>query len=407
VTDSILRDQYEAYPYPARDPRDEAKRLVTGSPSHLAEVNHYLFAGRRDFSTPFRVLVAGGGTGDATVMLAQQLADAGCPSEVLHVDLSDASRAIAEARVKARGLSNVRFERLSLLDLPGTGLGPFDYIDCCGVLHHLEDPAEGLRSLEAVLAPGGGMGVMLYGELGRIGVYHVQGMLGMLDDGAAPGPERLALARRLLGQLPPTHWLKRNPFVGDHLDGTDAGLYDLLLHRRDRAYKVPEILDLAAAAGLGVATFVEPARYDPASHLTDPRLLERTAALAPAERATFAELLAGNLKKHVFYLARPGETDVADPEDLAAVPLFRDLDGAAWAKSYRAGSNLTASVDGTTFRFPLPDLAGPLAARVDGRRTLADIAADMRMDEDRFRKVWRPFFRAFNGLSKLYLSFPP
>ena len=29
--------QYETLPYPPRDPRDEAKRLVIGSPSHLPE----------------------------------------------------------------------------------------------------------------------------------------------------------------------------------------------------------------------------------------------------------------------------------------------------------------------------------------------------------------------------------
>ncbi|MEE8293023.1 MAG: class I SAM-dependent methyltransferase, partial [Kiloniellales bacterium] len=64
--------QYEAYPYPARDPDDEAKRLISGSPSSLAEVNHYLFEGRRDFTQGFRALVAGGGTGDAAIMVAQQ-----------------------------------------------------------------------------------------------------------------------------------------------------------------------------------------------------------------------------------------------------------------------------------------------------------------------------------------------
>ena len=35
ATDGSLAAQYEAYPYPARDPRDEAKRLIIGSPSHL------------------------------------------------------------------------------------------------------------------------------------------------------------------------------------------------------------------------------------------------------------------------------------------------------------------------------------------------------------------------------------
>ena len=96
--DSQVREQYEAYPYPERDPQDEARRLVTGSPSHLLEVNHYVFGGRRDFGRPFRALVAGGGTGDAAIMLAQQLTDAGDAGEVVYVDASEAARRVAEQR---------------------------------------------------------------------------------------------------------------------------------------------------------------------------------------------------------------------------------------------------------------------------------------------------------------------
>jgi hypothetical protein len=57
-----VKAQYEAYPYPERDPADEAKRLVEGSPSHPVEIDHFLFGGRRDWTRPFRALVAGGGT---------------------------------------------------------------------------------------------------------------------------------------------------------------------------------------------------------------------------------------------------------------------------------------------------------------------------------------------------------
>ena len=56
--DKAVADHYVAYPYPARDPADEGKRLIEGSPSRLAEVEHYLFQGR--LPSPFRVLVAGG-----------------------------------------------------------------------------------------------------------------------------------------------------------------------------------------------------------------------------------------------------------------------------------------------------------------------------------------------------------
>ena len=66
-------------------------------------------------------------------------------------------------------------------------MGPFDYIDCCGVLHHLPDPADGLAALLSVLAPGGGLGLMVYAPHGRTGVYMLQDALRLL----AP-PERAA-----------------------------------------------------------------------------------------------------------------------------------------------------------------------------------------------------------------------
>src|SRR5215470_4825183 len=146
-----LIEQYEAYPYPARDPADESRRLMEGSPSHLLEVNHYLFAGRRDFRQPFRALVAGGGTGDGAIMLAQHLSDRGCPADLVYLDVSTAARAIAEARAQQRKLTNIRFMTGSLLELPTLAPGPYDYIDCCGVLHHLPDPAAGLAVLAAAL----------------------------------------------------------------------------------------------------------------------------------------------------------------------------------------------------------------------------------------------------------------
>ncbi|MEM8741019.1 MAG: class I SAM-dependent methyltransferase [Pseudomonadota bacterium] len=97
-----VQAQYEAYPYPARDPADEATRLITGSPSAVHEIDHYLFAGQRDWRRPFRALVAGGGTGDGLIQLAQGLSDLGCPAEVTYLDLSTAAREIAQARAAGR-----------------------------------------------------------------------------------------------------------------------------------------------------------------------------------------------------------------------------------------------------------------------------------------------------------------
>ena len=278
-----VRAQYEALPYPPRDPRDEAKRLVIGSPSNLPEIEHYVFGGTIDRTRPFRALIAGGGTGDATTMLAQQLADARMNAEVVYLDWSQASRKIAEARIAARGLGNVRFVSASLLDLPTLGLGQFDYIDCCGVLHHLEDPAEGLALLTDALTQAGGMGLMLYGRLGRRGVYDMQAVLRAVTEPEADHAARLELARRLIVTLPATNWFARNPFLGDHRTQGDAGLADLLLHPRDRAYTVDEIQALAQGAALRIVAFTPKARYEPENMVSDVRLKVRLARL-PAEQ---------------------------------------------------------------------------------------------------------------------------
>ena len=389
-----LRAQYEAYPYPARDPEDERRRLVLGSPSNLAEVNHYLFAGRRDFSRPFRALAAGGGTGDATIMMAQQLADAGAPGEVVYLDLSTAALETARARAAVRGLTNLAFHQGSLLDLPDFGLGRFDYIDCCGVLHHLEDPAAGLRALAAVLAPGGGIGLMLYGALGRRGVYETQAMLRLLTRDQ-PLAAAVGTARQLLSQLPPSHWLKRNPMLGDH-ERSDAELVDLLLHSRDRAFSVEEIAGLTEAAGLDLVSFIEPALYEPASFLGDRELLARLEGTDPWQRAAFAERLVGSMKSHVCYLAVPGGAGMARVEGPATIPVVPANEGRLLAEGHRRDGALSITMAGLATRLVLPEPALAVLALVDGRRDLATLHAALRNQDPGLG--WDAFLAAFGQL---------
>jgi SAM-dependent methyltransferase len=404
-----VREQYELYPYPPRDPREEASRLIEGSPSHVLEVNHYVFAGRRDFTRPFRALFAGGGTGDGTIMLAQQLQDRRCPAEIVYVDLSAAARAIAEARARARDLRNIRFLSGSLLELPTMGLGSFDYIDCCGVLHHLPDPAAGLAALRAVLSHEGGLGLMVYGAFGRTGVYQMQEALRLLSAAEAPAA-RLDVARRLLKHLPATNWLRRNSIVGDHLNAGDAGLYDLLLHSIDRAYTVPELVRTVEGAGLSIAALIEPWRYDPENFLADGALLKRIRAMDRWGRAALAELMTGNIKTHILYAVPAGRAApaVARPDDMAMIPVLRDRPGATLAEGLKPGGALTVRADGIEAKLPLPRLAAPILAAIDGQRSIADIhsllaAQDSRLDRAAFAAEFGALFQAFNAVNKLFL----
>jgi len=412
MTDRVSA-QYEAYPYPYRRPQDDKTRLIEGSPSHLKEVDHYVFGGRLIASDrrerSFRVLVAGGGTGDGLIMLAQHLADAALPAEIHYLDLSAASRKIAEARAGVRGLSDIRFHTGSLLDLPNMGLGLFDYIDCCGVLHHLEDPAAGLAALAGVLAPEGGIGLMLYGTLGRIGVYHAQAMLKLLG-GNDPAPERLATAKRLLSELPATNWLRRNPAIVDYRQGGDAELYDLLLHSRDRAFTVPEIAGLVAGAGLEVVAFIDPWRYDPENYVSDPKLKARLAGLSTLKRASFAELMAGNIKTHICYIVRAGRAAeaMARPSDPAAIPVMRNDDGPAFARTLK-DDRVSFRMDGLEMALPVPRMAGPILSRIDGARSLADLqgllAAEFgaRAAPAAFEADFAQLYKVMNGLGRILI----
>jgi SAM-dependent methyltransferase len=410
ATDAQLAAQYEAYPYPQRDPRDEAKRLIIGSPSHLREVDHWVFGARRSRALPLNALVAGGGTGDATIMLATHLQRAGRPGTVTYLDRSTKAMGIARARAETRGLENVEWVRQSLLDLPGSGLGPFDYIDCCGVLHHLPDPAEGLAALLSVLAPGGGLGLMLYAPHGRTGVYMLQDALRQLAPETEPPAARLDVAKRVMRHLPETAWLRFNRYFSDHLDGGDAGLYDLLLNPRDRAFDIPALHALLRGAGLAITCLVEPMRYDPAIYLPDPKLRALAAALEPVGRAALAESLTGNMSTHVVYCARADAVpETADPFAPDAVPVAREIPGSEIAKNIRPDGSLPFIFDGLRVPVPMAKLAGPILNLIDGDRSVGAIVAALRergFPEAQIAKSWRETWETFSALNRVLLM-PP
>jgi SAM-dependent methyltransferase len=408
AADAALAAQYDAYPYPQRDPRDEAKRLISGSPSHLREVDHWIFGARRPASQPLRALVAGGGSGDATVMLAQQMAQAGRAGDVTWLDRSAAARRVAEARVAARKLGNVVFQEGSLLDLPGSGLGPFDYIDCCGVLHHLPDPLAGLKALVSVLAPGGGLGLMVYAPHGRTGVYMAQDALRLLAPADEAPAARVEVAKRLWRQMPETAWLRRNPWITDHEKGGDAGLYDLLLNPRDVAFTVPAFNALITAAGLRIVCLVEPLRYDPLSYLSDPKLRPRIEAMDVVQRAALAEAITGNMGVHIAYCVRADAPIVIAPwDDPATIPCLRELDGAKLAASLPRDGVLRVSFDGLTVPVPLPRLASAILSRIDGKRNIGEIGDDLAQNgtaRDVFAREFQALVAAMEKTNRLLIS---
>jgi SAM-dependent methyltransferase len=81
----------------------------------------------------------------------------------------DGSDAVAAAAANLGAIPNVVVVRSDLREAP-LAERSFGLISCLGVLHHLEDPWEGFRSLSRLLAPGGIFVVYLYSRPTSAGV---------------------------------------------------------------------------------------------------------------------------------------------------------------------------------------------------------------------------------------------
>ena len=417
-----VRQQYEALPYPPRDPRDEKTRLIRTWLDDLPMINHYGFAGKQTFSGGFRVLVAGGGTGDATIFLAEQLRHT--DAEIVHVDLSEASIAVARERAQVRGLANISWLNESLLALPELDLGTFDYINCSGVLHHLADPDAGLSALLGVLKDTGALGIMVYARHGRAGVYQMQSLMRMINQGEPDAQRKIANAREVLDCLPNTNWFKRaeKTLYHDHVDLGDAGLYDLLLHSQDRAYTVDELyawfgdqhslhLELTDV-GRGRAAYLPELTVGPHA----PPFLNVTRQLPPRQQYAIAELLAGNLVTHSFFATRKAAR--APYGEIDYVPFFfhEPVTGAELAALIRHHGSKPFRIDhahtGVSAQVDPGKFGASIVQHIDGKRHFGEIFARVRAEpgfqaappaDDELFRDFRAFFDFMNAIDRLLL----
>jgi SAM-dependent methyltransferase len=381
-----VRAQYEALPYPPRDSRDERKRLIRTYSDQLALLNHYGFQGRRDFRG-FKALVAGSGTGDGTIYLAEQLKGFS-GARVVSIDISEASNDVARARARVRGLKNITFLHGSLLELPERGLEPFDYVNCVGVLHHLADPDAGLKALTAVLKPDGLMSLMLYATYGRTGVYQMQELMRLINGDEPDIQAKVDTTKAVLAELPAGNWFKRGEeLITDHRTDGDVGIYDVFLHEQDRAYTVPETYDFVERAGLTLVDYSRPPDrmlLDPANCIRDPGLLERVRALPVREQRAVAELVTGLLIKHQVYAARAPDT-VASLDDLDNVPFLvgfpPDAHRQLADQMRRApGAPVEVRTQAFGYRFTPRRYTAAIFANMDGQRSLGRIFEAVRRD---------------------------
>ena len=311
-----VREFYEARPYPQPVDDLDGYRAAWEDEGRRRAWHHLVWP-----DVPFegpgrRILVAGCGTAQAARYALRDPRH-----RVVGVDVSETSLEATRALKDRYGLDRLELAQLALEEVGELGES-FDLVVCTGVLHHLPDPPRGLRALSKVLAPGGALNLMVYAPYGRHGVYMMQRYAGLL--GLEPSDHDLDGLVRTLREIPQHHPL-RFLFEKSPDFRSRAGLADALLNPQDRAYSVPEFLQLGEAAGLRFGRWVRQAPYQPrcgAPLLTPHR--DRLATLDPESGWAAMELFRGTMVRHSAILRRP--------EDARPAPEAEDwgADGDRW-----------------------------------------------------------------------------
>ena len=149
-----VSDMYAKFPYPS--PKADGRRLkeLANLLSIFCKEVGYDLKGKN-------VLDAGTGTGHRLIEAASVFKD----TRFVAVDVSEAPLVIARLAAAQACVKNIEFELFNLME-QGKRLGTFDMILCMGVIHHLTDPAQGLRNLVQNLADDGIVFLYVYGKHG-------------------------------------------------------------------------------------------------------------------------------------------------------------------------------------------------------------------------------------------------
>ena len=178
---SLVARQYErwVYPFPIMNlSAPDVRGLRDGADP---DINFYTYWPNQPFRDDLDILIAGCGS-NAAARYAFNHPNA----RVVGLDFSSSSLAHEKYLKDKHRLDNLTLHHACLEEVSALGR-TFDFIDACGVLHHLPDPVVGLKALSGVLRPHGTIAVMVYGQYGRAGVYMLQEMFRLLEPRASGG----------------------------------------------------------------------------------------------------------------------------------------------------------------------------------------------------------------------------
>ncbi len=192
------------------------------------------------------VLVAGCGTGAHPIELATKITNA----QVLAIDLSLTSLAYAKRKTPSALAGRITYGQADILKLDVLERS-FDVIDASGVLHHMANPMQGLRSLLRLLRADGLMHLGLYSEAARRQLTAARKYIA--EKGYRAMLEDIRRARQDIL----TSNLRDVARASDFFSTSECR--DLLFHVHEQQLTIPKIQSLLAQNGLTFIGFA----FDP------------------------------------------------------------------------------------------------------------------------------------------------
>ena len=251
-----IRQQFETAPYP----RIDIDTYPT-NPKFLfihSLVTPYYLRSQKVINTEGK-LILDAGCGSGFKALALAIANPG--SQIVGIDLSEASVKLAKHRLEYHGLTNAEFYAVSLEDLPKLGR-EFDYINCDEVLYLLPDISAGLKAMKSVLKSDGIIRTNLHSSRQRKNYFTAQKMfkmMGLMEDN--PGQLEIEVARETMEALKDNVSLKVETWKPQNKTNEDWYLSNYLL-QGDRGYTIPEIFAALRTADLEFISMVNWQNWD-------------------------------------------------------------------------------------------------------------------------------------------------
>ena len=241
---SKVRNQYEKSPYPRWV--NMGLRLNPAPFSKATkELKLKLFDKTiNDVEAP-NILIAGCGTGQHSIGTASKYKNA----KVLAVDLSLSSLAYAKRKTEELGFQNIDYMQADILDL-GKLDRKFDIIESSGVLHHMDEPMTGWRSLKGCLELGGLMKIGLYSELARQHIVRMREEINQSGIGSSDVAMR-SFRSDVINSSEEHHKRIRSSKNFYSL----SELRDLLFHVQEHRFTIPQLKDCLSELDLKFCGF--------------------------------------------------------------------------------------------------------------------------------------------------------